>query len=285
MPARFVVWSFNQVTEAIMNQQTFGTTYGGTAPENYERYFVPQIAAPLADDLLEIAALRPGERVLDVACGTGIVARQARQRVGDSASVAGLDVNPGMLAAARSAVSPEFAIDWYESGAEAMPLADGAFDVALCQLGLQFITNKLGALREIRRVLAPGGRLVLNVPGPTPPLFAVMADALAKHVDSRAASFVHVVFSLHDERELRELTNAAGFQQVDVHSRRARLTLPPPTEFLWQYVCSTPLAKLMAAASDESRAALEGEVVERWREFATDGTLSFEVNVTTVVGR
>ena len=267
-----------------MNQQTFGKTYGGTAPENYERYFVPQIAAPLADNLLEIAALRPGERVLDVACGTGIVARQARQRVGDSASVAGLDVNPGMLAAARSAVSPEFAIDWYESGAEAMPLADGAFDVALCQLGLQFITNKLGALREIRRVLAPGGRLVLNVPGPTPPLFAVMADALAKHVDPRAASFVHVVFSLHDEHELRELMSAAGFQEVNVQIKPARLALPP-TGFLWQYVYSTPLASRVGEASDESRAALEHELVHEWQAFEVDGSLMCDVNVTTVVGR
>ena len=268
-----------------MTQQTFGKAYGGTAPENYERHFVPYIAAPLAEDLLEIAALRPGERVLDVACGTGIVARLSRQRVGDDGTVAGLDVNPGMLGVARSVTSPSLAIDWYEAGAEAIPLADGAFDVALCQLGLQFIANKLGALREVRRVLAPGGRLVLNVPGPTPPLFAVLADALATHIDPRATSFVHIVFALHDERELRELMNAAGFQDVRVHTRRAKLALPPSSQFLWQYVSSTPLANVVAAASDESRAALEGEVVEKWREFASDGALRFDVAVTTVVGR
>lgn len=268
-----------------MTQPTFGKAYGGNAPENYERYFVPQIAAPLAEALLEIAALRPGERVLDVACGTGIVARLARQRVGDSGSVAGLDANPGMLAVARSVVSPKLAIDWHEASAEAIPLADDAFDVALCQLGLQFITNKRGALREMRRVLAPGGRLVLNVPGPTPPLFAVMADALGTHVDPRAAPFVHVVFSLHDERELRELMNAAGFEEVRVEARHATLALPPSRQFLWQYVSSTPLANAVAAASDEKRAALEREVVEKWREFEVDGTLTFEVMMTTVVGR
>ena len=85
-----------------MIQQTFGKTYGGTAPENYQRYFVPSIAAPLAEDLVRIAALRPGERVLDVACGTGVVTRLAGERVGEQGAVAGLDVNPGMLAVARS---------------------------------------------------------------------------------------------------------------------------------------------------------------------------------------
>lgn len=268
-----------------MTQPTFGKAYGGSAPENYERHFVPHIAAPLAEDLLAVAALRPGERVLDVACGTGIVARMARERVGDSGTVAGLDANPGMLAVARSTAAPALAIEWYEASAEATPLADGSFDVALCQLGLQFIANKLGALREMRRVLAPGGRLVLNVPGPTPPLFGVMADALGRHVDPRAASFVHIVFSLHDERELRELVNAAGFREVDVRTHRAKLTLPPPTQFLWQYVCSTPLAGRLAEATERSCAAFESEVVDKWRAFATDGTLPCEVAVTTVVGR
>lgn len=268
-----------------MTRLNFDKTYGGTAPENYERYFVPHIAAPLAEDLLGIAELRPGERVLDVACGTGVVARRARERVGGSGSVTGLDVNPGMLSVARSVAPQDLAIDWQEAGAEAIPLADGAFDVALCQMGLQFIGNKLGALREMRRILAPGGRLVLNVPGPTPPLFAVMAEALAKHVDPRAAVFVDIVFSLHDERELRELVSEAGFRDVDVRTDRARLTLPPPTQFLWQYVYSTPLANRLAETSDESRAALEGAVVEKWRNFAIDGTLPCEVGVTTVVGR
>ena len=75
---------------------------GVNPPENYERYFVPNIGAPVAKDLIEIAALHPNERVLDVACGTGIVARLASQRVGTNGSVVGLDVNPGMLAVARS---------------------------------------------------------------------------------------------------------------------------------------------------------------------------------------
>jgi ubiquinone/menaquinone biosynthesis C-methylase UbiE len=152
-----------------MSKQRFYETYGGSAPGNYERYFVPVIGAPLATDLIDIAGLRPGERVLDVACGTGIVARLAAERVGSTGTVTALDINPAMLAVARSVASPGMSIEWYESSAEAMPLPDEAFDVVLCQLGLQFFPDRLAALREMQRVLAPGGRLVICVVGPKPP--------------------------------------------------------------------------------------------------------------------
>lgn len=266
-------------------QQFYGKTYGGNAPENYERYFVPSIGAPFAEDLIARAALRPGERVLDVACGTGVVTRLAAQRVGDAGSVAGLDVNPGMLAVARLATSPQLGIRWYEASADAIPLPDGAFDVVLCQMGLQFISNKLGALREMRRVLAPGGRLLLNVPGPTPPMFAGMADALGKHIGPQATVFVHIVFSLHDQQELREIMRSAGFHEIDVQTTRTTLRLPPAKDFLWQYAYSTPLANVVAKASDASRAALEKEVDTKWRNFAADGTLRCDVPTTTVIGR
>ena len=85
-----------------MSQQNFYEAYGGSAPENYERYFIPAIGAPLATDLIDTAALRPSERVLDVACGTGVVARLAAERVGATGTVAGIDINPGMLAVALS---------------------------------------------------------------------------------------------------------------------------------------------------------------------------------------
>ena len=268
-----------------MTQLTYGKTYGGTAPENYERYFVPSIGVPFAEDLIKRAALRPGERVLDVACGTGVVTRLAAQRVGETGAVAGLDVNAGMLAVARSATPAKLGIDWYEAGADAIPLPDGAYDVVLCQMGLQFIANKLGALREMRRVLAPGGRLLLNVPGPTPPMFAAMADALGKHIGPQATVFVHIVFSLHNEQELRELMDGAGFHEVNVQTSRTTLALPPAREFLWQYAFSTPLANAVAKASDESRAALEEEVASKWRNFSSDGTLRCDVPTTTVTGR
>jgi ubiquinone/menaquinone biosynthesis C-methylase UbiE len=120
--------------------------------------------APCATQLLDLAAVEPGERVLDVACGTGIVARRAAARVGAGGVVAGSDVNEGMLeVAAATAIDLPVRIEWHRADATALPLPDGAFDVVCCQQGLQFVPDPPLALREARRVLTPGGRLALAV--------------------------------------------------------------------------------------------------------------------------
>lgn len=265
--------------------QFFGKDYSGTPPQNYEHFFVPAIGAPLAADLLEVAALRLGEKVLDVACGTGVVARLSAEEVGDSGSVVGVDVNPGMLAVARSAAPPDRSIEWHEASAETMPLPDATFDVVLCQMGIQFMPDKRAALREMRRVLVPGGRLVLNVPGPTPHLFNFMAEALTRHVNPDAAMFVKKVFSLHDEVEIKDLIRDADFNDVSVRSDVKRLSLSAPEAFLWQYLLSTPLAAMVAQLDDERRQTLENEVATRWTDFVADDRLVLEVRVAIATAR
>ena len=258
---------------------------GDSPADNYERFFVPYIAAPLATDLIEVAAPARGERALDVGCGTGVVTRLLADRVGASGSVAGLDVNPAMLATARSATRRGVAIAWHEGGAESMPFPDGVFDLVTCQQSLQFIPNKLAALREMRRVLAPGGRLVLNVPGPVPTLFGVLADAVGRNVAREAAEAIQLVFSLHDADELRELATTAGFGEVDVRAATKRLKLPPPAEFLWKWLACTPLAPAIAQAGDACRASLEREAVEGMTPLVSGDHLVLEVRVTTVAAK
>ncbi len=268
-----------------MTEQHFGKAYGGKLPENYERFFVPAIGAPLATDLIRLAALRPGERVLDVACGTGVVARLASQDVGAAGVVAGLDVNPGMLAVARSGTPPGLPIEWIEASAEEMPLPDASFDAVICQMGLQFVPDRKAALREMRRVLVTGGRLILNVPGPTPKLFSILCDALARHVGAEAAGFVNKVFSLHDEAEIESLVSGAGFADIAVQSDTRSLRLPGPEEFLWQYVHSTPLGGVLAQSDDDRRGLLERDVAVKWQEFVKDGALVLEVRNVAATAR
>src|SRR5215475_2176295 len=136
----------------------------GSVPENYERYLVPTIFGPWALDLVEEAGARPGERVLDIACGTGIVARTAAGRVGSGGTVVGLDVSAPMLDVARVVAAGEgLSIKWREGSAMKLPFPDTAFDVTLCQQGLQFFPDRATALREMHRVLGPGGRVALSV--------------------------------------------------------------------------------------------------------------------------
>ncbi len=161
-----------------------------------------------------------------------------------------------------------------------MPFPDGCFDVALCQMGLQFVADRAAVLAEVRRVLAPGGRLALNLPGPTPAAFDALAAALAQHVAPELGGFVRAVFSFYDEEELRGLLLGAGFERVSTTAATRTLTLAPPAEFLWQYVHSTPLVAGLAAASEEQRAAVERDVVAAWQPLTRAGTLVVEVGVT-----
>lgn len=267
-----------------MAQQVYGNSYGGGPAENYQRYFVPSIGAPVAEDLIGIADLDRGQRILDVACGTGVVTRLAAERVGSEGTVAGLDVNPAMLSVARLHTPPDLSIEWHESSAESMPLPDNAFDVVICQMGLQFIPDKLAALREMHRVLDTGGRALVSLPGPKPPIFAIMRDALARHLSAEAASFADLVFSMHDRDEIAQLMRSAGFRGIDIQAELKTLHVPPPTDFLWQYVHSTPMAEAAAQSDEAERDALERDVCEGWQDFVVDGSMLLEVRMTTATG-
>jgi SAM-dependent methyltransferase len=189
-----------------------------------------------------------------------------------------------MLAVARAA-SPGEAIEWHEASAEELPFPDASFDAVLCQIGLQFVPDKTAALGEMRRVLATGGRAVVNAPGPEPEMFAILSGALAKHIGPEAAGFVKAVFSLDDTSALEGLFRSAGFEDVSVRAETETLQLPAPEEFLWQYIYGTPLAAIVGQVSEEPRRALERDTVEKWQDFVEDGNLMLDVRMITAMAR
>jgi ubiquinone/menaquinone biosynthesis C-methylase UbiE len=268
-----------------MPTSPFGDTFAGSVPENYERYFVPAIAAPIAADLLNAAALRPGEHVLDVGCGTGIVARLAVDRVEPDGTVTGVDVSPEMLGVAKSAAPSDASIEWHQASAESMPFDDGSFDAALSQMALQFVSNRKAAVGEMHRVLADGGRITLSVPGPAAPFFQAMADSMGRHIRPEASGFVEHVFSLHAPQEIEELLRGAGFTHVNVRAGTKTLSLPPARDFLWQYVHSTPLLGVVVQAPDQARQALERELVDAWEPFAHEGHQVVKQRFVMAIGR
>jgi SAM-dependent methyltransferase len=203
----------------------------------YEAYFVPSIFGPWARVLLKHATPQPGERVLDVACGTGIVARQVAPLVGSGGSVTGLDLRPGMLAVARSRPAPAGAtIKWQEGDASELPASDGAFDLVLSQQGLQFFPDRLAALREMRRVLAPGGRVALSVwqglhrQG----LFESLIRSEARHLAFLGVTLAQAAapFSLGDAEEIATLLERAEFQSIEIVPASQSVFLPSPDEFV-----------------------------------------------------
>lgn len=114
-------------------------------------------------------------------------------------------------------------------------------------------------------------------------MFAIMSDALARHISPDTALFEHIVFSLHDADELKGLVHGAGFRRVDVQAKPKTLRLPSPQDFLWQYVHSTPLIEAVMHAEDEKRIALERDVTAQWDKFVVDGGMTIEVGMTTTI--
>ena len=262
------------MTSTSTTQNAWTPSYGGNAAENYEKYFTPVIGGPFALDLVNEAGLRPGERVLDVACGTGTIARLAAERVGLNGRVSALDVNAGMLSVARFLPSA-VPIKWYETTAESVPLPDQSFDVVFCGLGLQFFADKSAALREMRRVLKPGGRVYISTPVPNA-FFDLFDRAIARHVSEEASAFVHAVFSLNDPREMETLLTDAGFSSVATRTLTRNIQLPPAREFMWQYIYCTPLMALLPQSGNAQTEALERDVVAGWEPWTSGDGLRCE---------
>jgi ubiquinone/menaquinone biosynthesis C-methylase UbiE len=205
------------------------------AAESYENYMVPGLFAPWSSHLIQIANPQPGESVLDVACGTGIVARRVAPRGGSRGSVSGLDLDPDKISVARSAAEQEgLAIEWHTGPAEQLPFQDGRFDLVLCQFGLMFFSDRHTALTEMRRVLKTGGRVVLSVWQGLDrhPFYQTLHHVSRQRLGK---SSVGAVFSLGDADEVRRLLTKAGFQDIEIESLSIMARYPNPQEFLaWE---------------------------------------------------
>ncbi len=251
--------------------------FTGNGAENYERDFLPAIAIPVSAELLRSAHLRPGDRMLDVGCGTGLIARRAAETVGERGSVAGIDISPDMISVASSLPAPGGAsIEWHQGDATALPFPDESFDVVLCQMTLMFIEDRLTPLREMHRVLARGGRVVISTPGAIQPPFELMEQSIVEHISPDLAGFVRMVFSMHDPEVHRSLLRDAGFEEIDSRVYSATFDLPTPAEFLWQYINLTPMGPFVAKAPEEAKDAMEAQVTRTWAPYVRNGRTPVE---------
>lgn len=191
----------------------------------YENLFVSSLFREWAPRMIEAARVQPGQRVLDVACGTGVVSREAVLKVGKEGSVVGLDANPGMLAVADS-ITPS--IKWQQGIAESLPYPDESFDVVVCQFALMFFIDKAQALREMFRVLKSEGRLAVAVWDSlgTMPAYADVVALLEQFAGHEAADALRAPFVLGDLDSLAILFNTAGADSFSVDTKRGTAHFP-----------------------------------------------------------
>ncbi|HEY4035374.1 MAG TPA: methyltransferase domain-containing protein [Ktedonobacteraceae bacterium] len=247
--------------------------------EIYEYGLVPAIFGPWSTKTVALAVPNEGDYVLDVACGTGVVTRLAAQYIGTHGNVIGLDLNPGMVEVARSLPVPtDTSIDWQVGDALMLPFPNATFHVVFCQGGLQFVPDRLTALREMHRVLRPEGRLALMVcqhiqycPG-----FAILVDKLTSHVGWQAATLLRMPFSLGDMEELRSLMVKAGFQDVIIRPEVKMIRFPSPAKFVQSLITGSSIADQV---DESTMAKLITEASLELQPFVKNDELSFPMGV------
>jgi SAM-dependent methyltransferase len=204
------------------------TEVTGLSPEAarvYDDVFVPAMFAEWADRVAEAAQLAPGDAVLDVACGTGVLSRAALARLRADGQVTGLDSSSGMLAVAAQR-APQ--VTWRQGLAESLPFPDGSFDAVVSQFGLMFFTDRVGALREMWRVLRPQGRLAVAVWDRLDhtPAYVDFVALLARLFGAEVADGLRAPFALGDSVALLELFASAGARDAKLATASGTVRFP-----------------------------------------------------------
>ena len=210
--------------------------------EAYESRFVPALFGEWAGRLVEAAGVAPGQRVLDVACGTGAVARAAAERTGETGATVGLDLNEAMIAVARR-VRPD--LEWRQGDAAALPFPDASFDAVLCQAALMFFPDVEQAMQEMARVVRPEGTVGVQVwdRAEDQPSYGPLIDVVGRHAGPEAINLVNTYFVRGDLAELTALFGNAGLEVTSTRTETTTMRYASVDEAVAIEVQSTPLGE------------------------------------------
>ena len=245
--------------------------------EAYEKYIVPAFSDTWAQNLVDRASLRNGDRILEIGCGTGIVTRHAYRSMGESVSLTGVDVNEIVLKKAREICPPDTtSIEWKQCNAEDLPFCDSQFDVVLCQQGLQYFPDRSKALTEVNRVLESGGRAFFSVWRSLEyfPFYLALHKALERYVDEEAAFTLSSAFTLGDASQLRDLFESAGFKNIKIRLEIKQMRYSPFLEFLIGGLAASPFGNAILELRESIREEMFQSIQESISDYTDDHGLA-----------
>jgi len=254
----------------------------------YAQHFDPVFGRRFAERALDSLVVVRGARVLDVACGTGIFARMAAHVVGPAGAVVGIDPSRAAVETARRTDITSI-VEWRNWEGSHLPFDDESFDVVACQHALHRFGDPGPVLGEMRRVLAPGGRLGIMTWGPIEenPAFAAELDAIVKSGldQSGVVEVLLDAFAYHRIDDLRALVRAAGFTDVSCRTVRMLAALPRVAQWVRVYPTLPPLSQAWRHCTQEARVQFLSRVTELLRPFEHDGVLRVQASSRLVVAR
>jgi ubiquinone/menaquinone biosynthesis C-methylase UbiE len=234
----------------------------GSVPENYDRYLGSIFFHGFADDLAARLAVKPGVRVLEIACGTGIVTERLARRLAGVGSLVATDLNEPMLAYARSKGFADAGVTWRTADGTALPFDDAAFDAVVCQFGLMFFPDKAKGVREAWRVLRPGGHYLFNVWDAIAhnPVARITHETVATFFPADPPQFYATPFSLHDASRVREWLTAAGFEDTAPVSVTQTGTSPSAADAVIGLIDGNPIVGEINARTPDALADVKAAV-------------------------
>ena len=198
-----------------MTKETF--RLNSSAASLYEDQKVTAMFGPLARAILDVVAVTTDDRILDVACGTGIVSRTIRNKVSTDTAIAGIDINESMLQLAQKITDDQQKdFSWHHGNVTELPFKENAFTAVFCQQGIQYFPDEQAALKEMNRVLASNGQLILSVWGGASDFFVAMAESVSKHINPELGAKYLAPFSFKLMEQLPSMLETAGFKDISV---------------------------------------------------------------------
>jgi ubiquinone/menaquinone biosynthesis C-methylase UbiE len=254
----------------------------------YAQHFDPIFGRRFAERALDSLVVVRGARVLDVACSTGIFARMAAHVVGPVGKVIGIDPSRAAIEAARR-IDVTSIVEWRNWEGLRLPFEDETFDVVVCQHALHRFDDPDAVLADMRRVLAPGGRLGIMTWGPIEenPAFAAELDAIIKAGldQSGVVEVLLDAFAYHRIEDLRALVQRAGFTDVSCRTVRMLAALPGVAQWVRVYPSLPPLSRAWRDCSQQARIQFLSRATELLRPFEHDGVLRVQASSRLVVAR